>query len=93
MSELPTAGLKVESAGDKAAARSKAKKPRDLPALVDVHVDRLCIWQSLSAEEGRTLSKTVPGDKSSSKLLNPSLNDKHAADVLRDFCVEVIVPL
>jgi DNA replication regulator SLD3 len=65
----------------------KPKKSKDLTALVDVHVDRLCIWQSVAAEGQST--------KSASVLQTSETTDsnKHAADVLREFCVEVVVPL
>jgi DNA replication regulator SLD3 len=69
----------------------KTKKPDHLTMLIDVHIDRLCIWQSIALEAGK-----------------PSINDpehpsetpagttgavKHADNILRDFCIEIIAPL
>lgn len=70
---------------------SKFKKPEHLTMLIDVHIDRLCIWQSIALESGEI------GDSQTQKSienLGPSANiNKRSADVLRDFCVEVIAPL
>lgn len=88
--DLPAPSSEGKAIGDKT-SRTKAKKPRDLPALVDVHVDRLCIWQSLSAEEGRAISNSGRTNKDLSKS-SSATTDNHAADILRDFCFEVVVP-
>ena len=59
--------------------------------LIDVHIDRLCIWQSLAIES----MSIIPGDSQ----MTPDLADglpqptKHTDNILRDFCVEVIAPL
>lgn len=82
--ELP--GGKNLSA-DAAKTPIKPKKPKDLTSLVDVHVDRLCIWQSV-ATEGQSAKSG-----SDSQHADAANSNKHAADVLREFCVEVIVPL
>jgi hypothetical protein len=89
--ELPVSKPKGEITEDKAAMRAKAKKPRDLPALVTIHLDRLSIWQSLSVEEGNGVLKSVEGSKDPNTPFD-NLTDKHAADILRGFCVEVIIP-
>lgn len=91
--DLPFGGLKDEADVSKLSSKSKAKKQRDLPGLIDVHVDRLCIWQSLAAEEGRTSSKSSGPVDRSGALGDLNNAHRHAADVLREFCVEVIVPL
>ncbi|KFY16004.1 hypothetical protein V491_05471 [Pseudogymnoascus sp. VKM F-3775] len=88
----PNDGLTLPAAadatsGDKA-ARSKAKKARDLPALVAVHLDRLSIW-SLSAGEGTSTPKS--GATSNVSNLN-STGGSDASDILRNFCLEVVVP-
>ncbi|RAL63820.1 hypothetical protein DID88_003463 [Monilinia fructigena] len=52
--------------------------------LIDVHIDRLCIWQSIASEaikapdtgSGPTAANTV----------------KHTDNILKDFCIEVIIP-
>jgi hypothetical protein len=90
--ELPFTGPKDSTAVGKATGRVKSKKSRDLVALLDVYVDRLCIWQSVAAEEG-----TAPDLVKESRLPLESegLAKAHAnaSDVLREFCIEVIIPL
>lgn len=66
--------------------KSKSKKPQDLNILLDLLVDRLCIWQSTNTDEGKgpqssELPATHQGGKASDKV--------H----LRDFCVDVVLPL
>jgi len=69
---------------------AKSKKPDHLTMLIDVHIDRLCIWQSLAIES----MSIIPGDSQ----MTPDLADglpqptKHTDNILRDFCVEVIAP-
>src|SRR5690606_33296646 len=84
---LPLPAVTETTSGDKI-TRNKAKKPRDLPALVAVHLDRLSIW-SLSAGEGTSTSK--PGATSSAPSLNTT-GGSDATDILRNFCLEVVVP-
>jgi hypothetical protein len=67
----------------------KPKKPKDLSLLLDVLIDRLCIWQSMNQDEGKR-----PGNE----LLSSSIEgwkDQYygGSDHLRDFCKEVIIPL
>ncbi|ELR09782.1 hypothetical protein GMDG_04266 [Pseudogymnoascus destructans 20631-21] len=85
--DLPLPAVAEATPGDKA-VRSKAKKPRDLPALVAVHLDRLSIW-SLSAGEGTSTSKT--GTTSNAPNLTTT-GGSDATDILRNFCLEVVVP-
>ncbi|OBU01374.1 hypothetical protein VE01_00230 [Pseudogymnoascus verrucosus] len=85
--DLPLPAVAEGTPGDKT-PRSKAKKPRDLSALVAVHLDRLSIW-SLSAGEGTSTSKQGP-TSSAPNLTTTSGSD--ATDILRNFCLEVVVP-
>ncbi|KAH8808223.1 DNA replication regulator SLD3-domain-containing protein [Xylogone sp. PMI_703] len=66
----------------------KSKKPDQLGTLIDVHVDRLCIWQSLVLEGVKTTVKGLENQSSTEKLANSDAS----ADALRDFCVDVIAP-
>lgn len=68
----------------------KAKKPDHLIMLIDVHIDRLCIWQSIALEAVKTpldnpppLAREAGGSSTSLRL---------ADNILRDFCVDIIVP-
>lgn len=66
--------------------KSTSKKPQNLNTLLDLLVDRLCIWQSMNTDEGKVHQPAEPpatqqGGKASDKA--------H----LRDFCVDVVLPL
>jgi len=76
---------------EKETSAKTAKKPRDLQPLVETIIDRLQIWQSVSsveldgltdgnehAEDGMSLDTAVGGT---------------TRDDLKEFCVEVVVPL
>lgn len=58
----------------------KAKKPLQLDNHLDILLDRLVIWHSLSSQ---TLREA---------LSDESANGGKASDELRDFCIEVIIP-
>lgn len=87
--ELPATTPMKDPAGGKEKP-VKSKKADHLTILIDVHIDRLCIWQSISQEsvkaplgEFKIISERHNG-------LNPP---KHTDNILKDFCVEVIAPL
>ncbi|KAK4553189.1 hypothetical protein LTR86_009719 [Recurvomyces mirabilis] len=61
--------------------KSRTKKRQHLPALLEVLLDRLCIWHSL---ESHSPAKGVTSDGRDGD------NDK--SDELRSFCIEVIMP-
>ena len=64
---------------------TKTKNTDQFSMLIDVHIDRLCIWQSIALETIKTPTDVDPGTSTDLPM--------HADSVLRDFCVEVIVPL
>lgn len=70
--------------GTNSKASSKVKKPDHIDMLIDVHIDRLCIWQSIASE----LGKQVVGDSQASTGAS-----KHSDNIPRDFCVDIIIPL
>lgn len=66
--------------------RSKSKKEEDLNLLLELFIDRLCIWHAIGAGEGfitESLKETINNHLSGKKL---------ESDTLRDFCNEVIIP-
>lgn len=65
-------------------AASKVTKPDHINMLIDVHIDRLCIWQSIASE----LGNEVVGDSQASTGA-----PKHSDNIPRDFCVDIITPL
>ncbi|KAH7330385.1 DNA replication regulator SLD3-domain-containing protein [Rhexocercosporidium sp. MPI-PUGE-AT-0058] len=86
---LPAALPSTEVVGSKEKP-AKSKKPDHLVMLIDVHIDRLCIWQSLALES----INAVRGESqiNSNTPTGISTQTKHTDNILRDFCVEVIAP-
>ncbi|PLB39942.1 uncharacterized protein BDW47DRAFT_123896 [Aspergillus candidus] len=63
---------------------TKTKKPQDLAVMLELHLDRLCIWHAVSFED------TVVAD--SAKNQTNLAGKKVESDAVRDFCTEVIIP-
>ena len=68
--------------------RKRAKKAQDLNVLLDLSIDRLCIWHSMAVEEKGDSGKV----KISAQSVKTAAHDG-STDALRDFCSEVIIPL
>ncbi|KAK4079273.1 hypothetical protein Trihar35433_378 [Trichoderma harzianum] len=66
----------------------KKRNKHNLPVLLDVHADRLTIWQSTASDE-QLLLEDAP---SLQTPLDGNLEKKASSEPLRDFCVDVIVP-
>jgi len=68
--------------------KPRAKKPQDLNVLLELHLDRLCIWHAVSLEE------TTAADSAKASYFNDShmSGKKVESDAVRDFCTEVVVP-
>lgn len=70
--------------------KKKPKKPQDLSMLLDLLVDRLCIWQSMTVDE----MKTSNGEnRSACQQAAKSTANMAGRDHLRQFCVDVVLPL
>lgn len=77
---------KGQEANGSSTKRSKSKKEENLNLLLELFIDRLCIWHALSAGEGviaESLKETTNNHLSGKKI---------ESDALRDFCNEVIIP-
>lgn len=70
--------------------KQKTKKILDLNILLDLQIDRLCIWQSMSVGE---CGSSTNEDKTDPRAMLRGSNVGRKLDVLRDFCVDVILPL
>lgn len=68
----------------------KPKKPQDLITLIEILVDRLCIWQSMNVEETKTSNNETEPDTQHRVNMNVR---KSGNDHLRQFCVDVVLPL
>ncbi|KAL1634708.1 hypothetical protein SLS56_002110 [Neofusicoccum ribis] len=82
-----------ETQGESQAAlvkKRKPKKPQDLNVLLDLLLDRLCIWQSVEQDE--TLVKVSKPGSGNNSALTPNSSKSGTSDKLKNFCVEVILP-
>ena len=71
-------------------SEGKVRSREDLPKLLDLLVERLCIWQSTS--EQVNITKMNSGQTSlQEKVQKASLTSNN--DQLKDFCTEVVIPL
>lgn len=66
--------------------KPKPKKPQDLLILLDLLVDRLCIWHSMNVDEDKTSRK-------GGALANPHVERASDRIHLQGFYVDVVLPL
>lgn len=79
----------------KASTKGRKRKTQDLGLTLELLVDRLCIWQSVSIDVLASVVSSTgddPGKKTADGRGEASARLSNQDD-LRDFCVEVIVPL
>ncbi|KAL4812382.1 DNA replication regulator SLD3-domain-containing protein [Aspergillus spinulosporus] len=67
-----------------ASQKPKSKKAQDLNVMLELHLDRLCIWHAVSFDEVPTSESQASGSAQQSS--------KSGNDAMRDFCTEVIIP-
>lgn len=86
----PTNFLERDDGSQNKKKKKSAKKPQDLNMLLDLLIDRLCIWQSMSVDETK-----VPNgeDKPTSQHGAIAAAKSAGRDHLRQFCVDVVLPL
>lgn len=96
--EISTSEIKLESISAQAPGedpqdstqKQKSKKPKDLNILLDLLVDRLCIWQSMNADE----AESSPSGKSAEPQKRSSRTDQSSRlNSLRAFYIDVVLPL
>ncbi|KAK6078155.1 hypothetical protein SCUP234_05481 [Seiridium cupressi] len=68
-------------------APAKKRNKHNFPVLLDVHADRLSIWQSTSLDEIKMMDDSQSGRPNTAQKSGGSNSDP-----LKDFCVEIIVP-
>ncbi|KAB8338999.1 hypothetical protein FH972_021938 [Carpinus fangiana] len=78
---------------------ASVKKPRkrlqDLDMLLDLHIDRLCIYQSLQdidVKDTDKVQKSIEADEDPSSHETDMGNAKETRDDLKDFCTAVAIP-
>ncbi|KAE8376280.1 DNA replication regulator SLD3-domain-containing protein [Aspergillus bertholletiae] len=65
---------------------SKPKKLQDLKVMLELHLDRLCIWHAVSFDD------VAVSDPNKMHSDNDSGGKKVESDAVRDFCTEVVIP-
>ncbi|KAL4783005.1 DNA replication regulator SLD3-domain-containing protein [Aspergillus varians] len=65
--------------------KPKPKKPQDLNVMLELHLDRLCIWHAVSFDDGPISDAQASGN-------NQQSGKAGGNDAMRDFCTEVIIP-
>ncbi|KAJ6102917.1 hypothetical protein N7486_005344 [Penicillium sp. IBT 16267x] len=68
--------------------KPRRKTPQDLNVLLELHLDRLCIWHAVGHEE----SSTAETARTSAFNEGHMSGKKVESDAVRDFCTEVIIP-
>ena len=91
LESFPPTDVKERNDGSQDTKKKKpAKKPQDLSVLLDLLIDRLCIWQSMSVDE----TKASNGEDRPASQHGAIPAAKSAGrDHLRQFCVDVVLPL
>ncbi len=86
-SQLP--GMEVKTPTKPALAETvpKRRDKHNFPVLVDLHVDRLCIWQTTTLDEVKSLAESQRHGQEMHE------SGKANCDPLSDFCVDIIIPL
>ncbi|RLL98292.1 hypothetical protein CFD26_107604 [Aspergillus turcosus] len=81
--ETSRTDVSSEKPSDDTRTKSK-KKPQDLDVLLELHLDRLCIWHAVSTDDTSLAESAKSFDSQSGKKIE--------SDAVRDFCTEVIIP-
>lgn len=84
---LPGAS-RLQARRSPAAAPTKKRNKHNLPVLIDVHADRLTIWQSTATDE----QQLAEDSQAHRHGLNGSQVQKASSEPLKDFCTDVILP-
>lgn len=85
---LPGASSTAQVHRSQAALQTKKRNKHNLPVLLDVHADRLTIWQSTASDEQQLAEDSQVNRQS----LNGQRVQKSSSEPLKDFCTDVIVP-
>ncbi|KAL8902342.1 MAG: hypothetical protein Q9192_000078 [Flavoplaca navasiana] len=75
---------------DLAEKKQRKKKAQDISLLLDLSIDRLCIWQSMAVE--KTGSPEKIGDTGRANIGQGPSTKKQDINRLREFCVDVVLP-
>ncbi|KAL2132637.1 hypothetical protein VTI74DRAFT_3576 [Chaetomium olivicolor] len=86
--QLPGMGSQAASREASQELSTKKRNKHNLPLLLDVHADRLCIWQSTTLDDVKAVAESqIPAEGQTGEK-----PDAANSDSLRDFCVDIIIP-
>lgn len=88
-SQLPGMESQAVTLIASAEAPIKKRSRHNFPMLLDVHADRLCIWQSTTLDEVKALAESQVHSQGHAA----DNSERHNSDPLKDFCVDIILPL
>ncbi|KAL9012177.1 MAG: hypothetical protein Q9173_003046, partial [Seirophora scorigena] len=90
---LPVPSIESAQGGDDeehlSQRKRRLKKQPDLSVLLDLSIDKLCIWQTMTVEHNKSSGNPVHTGPIHGESLPAAKPD---TDHLRDFCVDVILP-
>lgn len=87
-SQLP--GMPIEDQPkDMVDSVPKKRDKHNYPTLVDIHADRLCIWQSTTLDE----MKMIAAESQANNGPESQKPDRVNSDPLKDFCIDILLPL
>lgn len=88
-SQLP--GMPVDHASREGTSElvSRKQNKHNFPQLLNLHADRMCIWQDTTLEEMKMLAAESEANKGQ---VSHTL-DKMNSDPLKDFCMDIVLPL
>lgn len=66
----------------------KKRNKHNYPTLVDIHADRLCIWQSTTLDE----MKMIAAESRANIGPESQKPDRVNSDPLKDFCIDILLP-
>ena len=91
MENLPaTDSIEGVDGSQKKKNKKRLKKLQNLNMLLELLVDRLCIWQSMSVDEMKaSSSEERPASQHGAKPTAKAVGSDH----LRQFCVDILLPL
>jgi DNA replication regulator SLD3 len=87
--QLPGMENRVDSREASQEPSSRKRNKHNFPVLLDVHADRLCIWQSTTLDEFKAVAESqvqIKGHEGEEL-------ERANSDPLKDFCVDIIMPL
>lgn len=67
----------------------KKRNKHNLSILVDIHADRLCIWQSTTMDEMKMIAAESQANNEPESQKPARVN----SDPLKDFCIDILLPL